>query len=284
MLYDLHTHTTASDGLLSPTELLGKASEMRLPGLAITDHDTIDGLEEARRFIAENSLALDFVPGIELNTELTEKEIHILGYFIDYHDHRLLGRLQEIKEARLERARKMINRLVVMGLNIDLDQVKRLAQGDLIARPHIAQALMENSYVFSVKEAFDKYIGKGRPAYVNRYKFLPEEAIALINEAGGIAVLAHPGLIRNDSLVEDIIALGIEGIEVFYPEHNHKQILKYSAFCQQHQLLITGGSDFHGYGKEEGRGKFGSFGVSREKMQNIFDYQQNRSKKQARRT
>ena len=278
MLYDLHTHTSASDGLLSPGEVISQAKDIGLPGLAITDHDTVDGLEEARRFIEENNLALDFIPGIEMNTELAEKEIHILGYFIDYHNRLLLKRLQEIKEARLERARKMIMRLSNMGFNIDFEQVERIAQGDLIARPHIAQALMENAYISSIKEAFDKYIGKGRPAYVNRYKFLPAEAIELIKGAGGIAVLAHPGLVRDDSFVHTIIKLGIEGIEVFYPEHNHGQVLKYSQLCRENRLLITGGSDFHGYNQEANRGKLGSCGVNLEIMRNIFDYQQTKTK------
>lgn len=280
MLYDLHIHTSASDGLLSPVEVISQARDIGLPGLAITDHDTVDGLEEARCFMEENSPALDFIPGIEMNTELAEKEIHILGYFIDYHNRLLLKRLQEIKEARLERARKMIMRLANMGFNIDMEQVERIARGDLIARPHIAQVLMENAYVSSVKEAFDKYIGKGCPAYVNRYKFLPTEAIELIKGAGGIAVLAHPGLIRDDSFVVTIISLGIEGIEVFYPEHNHGQVLKYSQLSRENRLLITGGSDFHGYNQDENRGRIGSCGVNPEIMRNIFDYQQRKTKNQ----
>lgn len=280
MLYDLHIHTSASDGLLSPVEVISQARDIGLPGLAITDHDTVDGLEEARCFMEENSPALDFIPGIEMNTELAEKEIHILGYFIDYHNRLLLKRLQEIKEARLDRARKMIMRLANMGFNIDMEQVERIARGDLIARPHIAQVLMENACVSSVKEAFDKYIGKGCPAYVNRYKFLPTEAIELIKGAGGIAVLAHPGLIRDDSFVVTIISLGIEGIEVFYPEHNHGQVLKYSQLSRENRLLITGGSDFHGYNQDENRGRIGSCGVNPEIMRNIFDYQQRKTKNQ----
>ena len=138
--------------------------------------------------------------------------------------------------------------------------------------------MRENDYVSSIKEAFDKYIGKGRPAYVNRYKFLPAEAIELIKGAGGIAVLAHPGLIRDDSFVDTIISLGIEGIEVFYPEHNHGQIIKYSQLSQKKRLLITGGSDFHGYNQDENRGRLGSCGVNPEIMRNIFYYQQTKTK------
>jgi predicted metal-dependent phosphoesterase TrpH len=182
-MYDLHVHSTASDGLLNPEELLVRAEEIGLKGLAITDHDTVHGIEEAYAFLTTNPLSLQFIPGIEMNTELDENEVHILGYFIDYHNSRLLHRLEEIREARWDRARKMVYRLKSMGLAISFEQVEKLAQGDLIGRPHVARALTEKGYVFSVKEAFDKFIGKGRPAYVPRYKFLPREAIELIKSA-----------------------------------------------------------------------------------------------------
>ncbi len=278
MIYDLHIHTSASDGIFSPSEVICQAYEIGLAGLAITDHDTVDGLGEARSFIQKEGLNLEFIPGIEMNTELNGREIHILGYFIDYSNSSLLYRLREIKKARFTRAHKMVGRLSDMGIKVELKQVEEIAQGDIIARPHIAQALVDNNYAATVEEAFDKYIGKGRPAYVNRYKFLPAEAIELVKTAGGISVLAHPGLIGDDNMIDNIVRLGIEGIEVFYPEHDTGQIAEYSRICREKKLLLTGGSDFHGYDRDSSRGKLGSCGINAELMRDIYNYQENKNK------
>jgi len=271
-MYDLHVHSTASDGLLDPEELLVRAEEIGLKGLAITDHDTVHGIEEAYAFLTTNPLSLQFIPGIEMNTELDENEVHILGYFIDYHNSRLLHRLEEIREARWDRARKMVYRLKSMGLAISFEQVEKLAQGDLIGRPHVARALTEKGYVFSVKEAFDKFIGKGRPAYVPRYKFLPREAIELIKSAGGVPILAHPGLLPNAELVYEIINLGIAGLEVYYPEHTPQQIGRFLQLCQQFNLLVTGGSDFHGTGRHESRNRLGCSGIDVNEFNLLCEY------------
>ncbi len=271
-MYDLHVHSTASDGLLTSEELLLRAEEIGLDGLAISDHDTVKGIEEAYTFIAAHPLPLQFIPGIEMNTEVEENEIHILGYFIDYHNSRLLHRLEEIKEARWERARKMVYRLKSMGLAISFEQVEKLAQGDLIGRPHVARALTEKGYVFSVKEAFDKYIGKGRPAYVPRYKFMPREAIELIKGAGGVPILAHPGLLRNKELIHEVIDLGIAGLEVYYPEHTSQQVDGFLQLCQQFNLLVTGGSDFHGTGRHESRSRLGCSGIDVNRFKLLYEY------------
>ena len=271
-MYDLHVHSTASDGLLTSEELLLRADEIGLDGLAISDHDTVKGIEEAYIFLAAHPLPLQFIPGIEMNTEVEENEIHILGYFIDYHNSRLLHRLEEIKEARWERARKMVYRLKSMGLAISFEQVEKLAQGDLIGRPHVARALTEKGYVFSVKEAFDKYIGKGRPAYVPRYKFMPQEAIHLIKGAGGVPILAHPGLLRNKELIHEVIDLGIAGLEVYYPEHTSQQVDGFLQLCQQFNLLVTGGSDFHGTGRHESRSRLGCSGIDVNRFKLLYEY------------
>jgi predicted metal-dependent phosphoesterase TrpH len=271
-MYDLHVHSTASDGLLTSEELLLRADEIGLDGLAISDHDTVKGIEEAYIFLAAHPLPLQFIPGIEMNTEVEENEIHILGYFIDYHNSRLLHRLEEIKEARWERARKMVYRLKSMGLAISFEQVEKLAQGDLIGRPHVARALTEKGYVFSVKEAFDKYIGKGRPAYVPRYKFMPREAIELIKGAGGVPILAHPGLLRNKELIHEVIDLGIAGLEVYYPEHTSQQVDGFLQLCQQFNLLVTGGSDFHGTGRHESRSRLGCSGIDVNRFKLLYEY------------
>lgn len=271
MLYDLHVHSTASDGLFTPQQMIDMSVKMSLAGLAITDHDTIDGLEIAVQYIQEKKYRIVFIPGIEMNTEVGSSEVHILGYFIDYRNSILIERLKEIKKARSERAIKMIQKLRKMGLIISLEQVNKLAKGDLIGRPHIARALMENAYVFSVKEAFEKYLGQGKPAYVPRYKFFPEEAIDLVKNAGGIPVLAHPGLISDQDIISDIINMGIEGIEIYYPEHDQVQIQKYYELAQKKQLLITGGSDFHGTYEGHGRSRLACTGIDQVLVEKLVE-------------
>lgn len=272
MIYDLHVHTSASDGYFSPEEVLSKAWQTGLGGIAVTDHDTVDGLQPIMEFKAKKSIDILCIPGIEMNTELDEEEIHILGYFIDYQNSQLITKLKQLKASRYDRAVKMINKLRNMGFNISLERVQQLARGDLIGRPHIAQALVEKNLVFSIKEAFSKYLGKGRPAYVSRYKFIPQEAISLIKEAEGIAVLAHPGLINDSDKFRSVLDMGIEGIEVFYPEHNQMQIKQYTEICHKRKILITGGSDFHGIGSEENRNRLGCAGINQHFMQDILDY------------
>lgn len=257
MIYDLHVHTSASDGALSPPAVINLAMASGIQGIAITDHDTVDGLEPAILYKNEQTLNIDVWPGIEMNTEAGEHEVHILGYFIDYHNSRLISRLKEIKKARYERAEKMIYKINKLGMPISFEEVRDLAQGDLIGRPHIARAMIKNNYVASMTEAFNKYIGKGKSAYVNRYKFLPQEAIELIKTAGGIPVLAHPGLISDRNLIFDIIRMGIEGIEVYYPQHDENQIVKFLELSAEYQLLVTGGSDFHGNSNDNLRNSLG---------------------------
>ncbi|MGB4302854.1 MAG: PHP domain-containing protein [Syntrophomonadaceae bacterium] len=271
-MYDLHVHSTASDGLFTPAQLLAKAMEIGLQGIAITDHDTVGGVQEAYNFMASHSISFQFIPGIEMNAEVDEIEVHILGYFIDYHNARLLNRLKEIREARWERAKKMVYRLKSMGLAISFAQVEKLAQGDLIGRPHVAQALIEKGYVFSIKEAFQKYIGKGRPAYIPRYKFMPQEAIQLIKEAGGIPILAHPGLLPDNNLIYEVIAMGVDGLEVYYPEHTLQQVDQYLQLSQQLDLLVTGGSDFHGTGNDEGHGRLGCTGIDLDRFKLLSEH------------
>lgn len=279
MYYDLHIHTCASDGTLSPAQVVEQAAEMGLPGIAITDHDTIDGIDPAFSHRFMRNLAIDIIPGIEMNTESGDEEIHVLGYFIDHKYPPLLEHLSHIKDARLLRATKMVQRLRDMGFGISLEQVQRLAGSDLIARPHVAMALMEKSYVFSVKEAFGKYIGKGRPAYVSRYKFTPDEALNLIRNAGGISVLAHPGLIKNQSVIYEMIEKGVEGLEVYYPEHTRDETDFYKTLAQQHGLQITGGSDFHGIGRENDINRMGYCGITADVMDKIYKYRIEKTKK-----
>jgi len=260
-MYDLHVHTTASDGLLTPAEVIDMAVRLGLTGIAITDHDTLMGLKPAIEYLSANKIGLDFIPGIEINTDVERGEVHILGYYVDPGNEALSNRLAEIKVFRRERAWGMIRLLGEMGMPISAEEVENRAQGDLIGRPHIAMALMDKGYVGSIKEAFDKYIAQGRPAYVPRYKFPPAEAIALIHQAGGKAVLAHPGLIEDRKIIDEIIALGIDGLEVYYPEHNESQADYFKKLADRQGLLVTGGSDFHGMESLESHAPLGTCGI-----------------------
>ncbi|MDD3364314.1 MAG: PHP domain-containing protein, partial [Syntrophomonas sp.] len=221
---------------------------------------------------------IDFIPGIELNTDFGDDELHILGYFIDYHNEQLINRLMEIRAQRYQRAEKMIGKLQAIGLGISFEQVQKLAQGDLIGRPHIARALQQAGYVLSEKEAFQKYIERGKPGYVPRYKFSPAEAIELVKQAGGISILAHPGLIKDPNKIGEIISMGVEGLEIYYPEHSSDQIMEFASLAKQHHLLITGGSDFHGGGSSESRNRLGFAGIDEDMMEQIREYY--RKKKQ----
>lgn len=271
-MYDLHIHTIASDGVLTSEEIINNAIKMGIKGIAITDHDTVNGLDKAEKYIKNLNTILKFIPGIELNTDYKDSEVHILGYFIDYKNEILLAKLAELRDVRYKRAIKMMERLKSMGLVVNLEDVEKLAKGDIIARPHIGQALVDKGYLFSVREAFDKYLGKGKPAYVPRAKFSPQEAINLINSVGGIAVLAHPGLIKNEGIIYEVIEMGIEGLEVYYPEHHSLQIDNYLKICQKENLLITGGSDFHGIDNEDSRSRLGCTGIREEHYTNLFSY------------
>ncbi|MEN6326898.1 MAG: PHP domain-containing protein [Syntrophomonas sp.] len=273
MIYDLHVHTSASDGALSPPELIDLAIASGIQGIAITDHDTVEGLEPAIMYKNAKALNIDVLPGIEMNTEGGEQEIHILGYFIDYYNSRLISRLKEIKKARYERAEKMIDKINRLGMAVSFAEVQDLAKGDLIGRPHIALAMIQNNYVASMAEAFNKYIGKGKPAYVNRYKFLPQEAIELIKTAGGIPVLAHPGLLSHKKILFDLIKMGIEGIEVYYPQHNEDQIARFLELSTEYNLLVTGGSDYHGNSNDNLRNSLGCSFITGDLMAKILAHQ-----------
>lgn len=270
-MYDLHVHTTASDGILTPAEVVSMAVDCGLDGLAITDHDTLDGIAPAQKFIREHQINLDLIPGIELNTDHGDDEVHILGYFIADPEGRIADHLVHIRRERWIRAEKMVARLNQLGIPVTMDDVQRMAGGKLIGRPHIARALIEQGWAATEEEAFDKYIDHGRPAYVRRYKFAPAEAIRLIKSAGGISVLAHPGLIRDRAKIGQIIAMGIEGLEICYPEHQPAQVEQFTALARNHRLLITGGSDFHGTGAVT-RNRMGSAGANSQMMDSIRRY------------
>jgi 3',5'-nucleoside bisphosphate phosphatase len=243
---DLHIHTTASDGKFTPVEIVRKAHESGLTHIAICDHDSIEGVIPART-MAKNYPGMSVINGVEINTDTSLGELHILGYMFDSDNIELIKTLKKLCNSRIERASKMIEKLHRMGMNIDPERVKELARGGSIGRPHIAQALQEKGYIFSFREAFDKYISRGGPAYVERDKTTPAEAIQLIIRAKGIPVLAHPFTSENpESLITQLKPTGLKGLEVFYGNYDSTQIKELLRLANKYELVPTGGSDFHG--------------------------------------
>ena len=246
---DLHTHSSFSDGSLSPRELVQLAKERRLRAIALTDHDTVAGLEEALE--AGNELGVEVVPGVEISAQYPPGTMHILGYYVHASQPELLGALKKLQQARAARNPKIIQRLQALGLEITTTEVLDLSGGQ-VGRPHIAKALLNKGYVSSIDEAFSRYLRKGAVAYVEKFRFPPKEAIALIRRAGGIAVLAHPFTLGMDKaeelalLVHELAEMGLEGIEVFYPGHTEKMVVIYEDIAKRLGLVCTGGSDFHG--------------------------------------
>jgi predicted metal-dependent phosphoesterase TrpH len=245
---DLHLHTTASDGRLAPKELVSLAVKVGLDVIAITDHDTIGGIAPALA-AAKAFPSLTVIPGVEINTDVAHGEVHILGYFIDYADRKLAASLQRLRDARWERAQRMIAKLGNLGMKIEWQRVCELAQGGSVCRPHIAQVLFEKGYVGSEKEAFDKYIGHDAPAYVERYKLLPVEAVKLIIDAQGLPVLAHPADISDlNALVPKLKEIGLLGIETYYRDYRSDIIAGLLKIAKQYTLVPTGGTDYHAFG------------------------------------
>jgi predicted metal-dependent phosphoesterase TrpH len=244
MLADLHTHTTFSDGMLTPEELFAKAAKHGLKAISVTDHDTVDGNIGAKELAAK--YGLDFIEGIELSCFDSQNEYHILGYGIDINNENLHTHLSAFRQSRIERAEIMTSRLNKMGVNIDFNDVLNKAGEAPITRPHIAQVIVESGYVSTTKDAFNLYIGDGGPAYAVKAIFQVEKAIKLINNAGGVAVIAHPGYFINQKKLFQFIEAGLDGIEVHHPLHNEKLRREYHTIASQYWLLETGGSDFHG--------------------------------------
>jgi predicted metal-dependent phosphoesterase TrpH len=241
---DLHCHTSASDGELSPEEVVELACRTGLKALAITDHDTIGSLKSAARKAAQ--LGLILVKGIEINADGKEKEVHMLGLGLDENNGFLNKKLAEIRENRLERAREILAKLSKLGIDIDWGEVVGMARGGSVGRPHIAQAVMNHGFAGSFREAFDKYLKIGSPAYVPRKKLTPAAAIQIIRQAGGVAVLAHPGSKISETEIKQWMNEGLQGIEVSHPDHSLRDTEKYKVLAKNLRLIATGGSDFHG--------------------------------------
>lgn len=241
---DLHIHTTASDGLLTPTEVVEWAIIKKVRAIGITDHDNVNGINEA--ICASLHLNIEIVPGIELNSQYLDEEIHILGYFIDYKSKKLEEKLGFIRDSRYSRMIKIISKLNLMGIKIDFENLKINSNSTSIGRPHIARVLVEKGYASNMKAAFDKYLGRNRPAYVERYRLSVGEGIELIESIGGVPVIAHPGLIAKKKYIDEILDLGIKGIEVYHTKHDANITSELLKTAKEKKLLITGGSDCHG--------------------------------------
>lgn len=243
---DLHIHSNYSDGKFSPAELIAKAALLGLKVMAISDHDSVDGIPSAVE-AAKAYLDLIFIPAVEISTDVSNGEIHVLGYFIDYTSPDLLNKLRKMRESRVERARKMVNKLADMGMKLEWTRIQQIAQSSSVGRPHIAQAMQEKGYIASFKEAFNKYLGRNGPAYVERDKMTPVEAVKLIIDSGGLAVFAHPITYRDyKTAIIDMVTAGLVGVEAYYNNSTKEDIRKVVALADKYNLIPTGGSDFHG--------------------------------------
>jgi predicted metal-dependent phosphoesterase TrpH len=243
---DLHLHTTASDGSLPPPGLVALALERGLRHIAVTDHDSTEGVDAALR--AAQDTPLEVIPGVELNTDTPDGELHILGYFLDHHDPEFAERLSRQRASRMGRGEGMVRRLRDLGLDVSWGRVQAIAgEGGAVGRPHVARALVEGGYVASIKEAFDRYIGNDGPAYVARAKLEPAEAVTIVRRAGGLPVLAHPADIPElGSFLPGLIAAGLVGLECYYGVYPPQTVEPLVAAARDFGLVPTGGSDFHG--------------------------------------
>jgi predicted metal-dependent phosphoesterase TrpH len=245
---DLHLHSNASDGKFSPEAIVRMAVELGLKYIALTDHDSVAGIPaalEAARVFPE----LIFIPGVEISTEVPEGEVHILGYFVDFADKKFRQALEEFRDSRQGRAQGMIARLAKMGIDIDWARVQELAGDGVIGRPHIARAMLEKGYIATFEEAFDKYIGHGGPAYVERDKMTPAEAVELILRARGLPVLAHPFTVTEpEKLVKQLKVTGLVGLEAYYKDASREDVQTMLRVAEKYGLITTGGSDYHGMG------------------------------------
>jgi 3',5'-nucleoside bisphosphate phosphatase len=255
---DLHIHTTFSDGILTPEEILQKAVKNNLYAISITDHDTIDGCLKAYTLL--DKYPIELITGLELSAYEGAKEYHILGYAVDLYYKPLREHLAEFRISRFERAKRMVKKLQKLGMHIDIDQVLNRAGEAPIIRPHIASVLIDEHYVKDLKEAFYLYLGDGMPAYEEKAHFSVERAIRLINKSGGLAVLAHPSNSINQSTLYKMIKYGMDGIEIVHPSHNEETQKYYHAIASQYWLLGTGGSDYHG-SRDEDEVNFGKYVV-----------------------
>ena len=248
-LTDLHIHTIFSDGTFTPEEVMAYAKGIGLSCIAIADHDCVDGIEIAIGL--QKTYDVEIVPAVEITAQENNKELHILGYFIDWRNEELKKILEQMCQNRKERIYKMADKLKEYGIDADAEEIIEYAGGKVISRLHVAKYLVEKGFIPSLKIAFDKYIGDGKPCCVGRFRFSSKEIIDIIKDTGGIAVIAHPGLGNISEILPTLVKNGIEGIEVYHSDYTRSISKKLAKFAQEHNLLITGGSDCHGTNKKQ---------------------------------
>jgi predicted metal-dependent phosphoesterase TrpH len=246
---DLHTHSDRSDGTFTPSEVVRHAAERGLDVVALTDHDTTAGIEEA--LAAGRELGVEVVPGVEFSAEHQGTSVHVLCYWMDVEDASLQEELGRLRDDRFRRGELMVSKLRELGFDVSFDRVREIAQGGNIVRPHVAQAMVEAGIVASEEEAFDRWIADGRPAHVPKHALAPIDALRLIREAGGLCVLAHPGMWGDQSevpedLIEAMAGAGMAGLEVDHTDHDPEQRARYRALADRFGVIATGGSDCHG--------------------------------------
>ncbi len=247
MFADLHLHTSFSDGTYTPEELAGHAKRHGFAAIALTDHDTVEGCELAGLACAERGI--EFIAGAELTAEMAGYELHLLGYFIDIHNARLLEEIARFQTVRQDRIREIVARLNRVNVPLQAEAVFALANCRSPGRPHVGRALVQAGYCVNLDEAFDRFLKKHRPAWVPKFQMSVRSAIDLIHQAGGVAVLAHPGLNRKDEAIPELVAEGLDGMECYHSKHSATATEHYLQLAQQLQLLVTGGSDCHGLNK-----------------------------------
>ncbi|MEI9862969.1 MAG: PHP domain-containing protein [Limisphaerales bacterium] len=244
---DLHLHTFFSDGTFTPEELVERANGLGFAAIALTDHDTVEGCERAATACAK--VNMEFITGTELTAEHADTEVHILAYFVDTHNQALLTRIAGFQYVRQNRIREMVAALNKLGIPLKAESVFALANCKSPGRPHVARALVKEKLIGSLDEAFERYLKKGRPAWVPKTKMSALESVELIHQAGGLAVMAHPGLNRSDDIIPALVEAGLDGIECFHTKHSTAMAERYLEIAEKYHLLVTGGSDCHGFSK-----------------------------------
>lgn len=248
---DLHLHSTVSDGTLTPTEIIEKAAALELSTVSITDHDSFAGINEAKAAAERHGVCL--IPGVELSTNFSDQDVHVLGYFADYLDPALNEKLRGLRDSREIRARQIVERLSGIGVDIDWDMVMTLSRGEAVGRPHIAQALINEGYARDMSDVFKRYLGRDKPGYLQKRVLDIREIFHLVHRAGGLTSLAHPGHWQpSEAVLTELKTMGLDAIEAWHIDHSEADTARFLGLAQRLGLLLTGGSDCHGERKKHG--------------------------------